>query len=95
MTENGAIIHQIALGRKGSPSARCANPAFGASWSIAQIIAHYVTASADPWPDQFRLSDLEPRFVCSACGKVRGEHQARFLLGQAGPDTADAVQRWV
>ena len=23
----------------------------------------------DRWPDDMRLSDLEPRFVCSACGK--------------------------
>jgi hypothetical protein len=30
---------------------------------------HYVTASADPWPDHNRLSDLEPRFVCTACGR--------------------------
>jgi hypothetical protein len=21
------------------------------------------------WPDDLRLSDLEPRFVCAACGK--------------------------
>ena len=25
--------------------------------------SHYVTASADPWPDHIRLSDLEPRFI--------------------------------
>jgi hypothetical protein len=31
--------------------------------------SHYVTASADPWSDDIRLSDLEPKFVCSACGK--------------------------
>jgi hypothetical protein len=29
--------------------------------------SHYITASADPWPDHIWLSDLEPRFVCSAC----------------------------
>ena len=28
-----------------------------------------VTMSGDRWPDDMRLSDLEPRFVCSACGK--------------------------
>jgi len=28
-----------------------------------------VTASADPWPDHIRLSDIEHRFVCEACGK--------------------------
>jgi hypothetical protein len=26
-------------------------------------------AVADRWPDELRLSDLEPRFVCTACGK--------------------------
>ena len=31
--------------------------------------SHYVTASADPWPDEVRLSDLERRFVCTACGR--------------------------
>jgi hypothetical protein len=31
--------------------------------------SHHVTASADRWPDQIRLSDLEPCFVCTACGK--------------------------
>jgi hypothetical protein len=29
--------------------------------------SHYVTTSANPWPDEMRLSDLEPRFVCSVC----------------------------
>jgi hypothetical protein len=24
--------------------------------------------SGDPWPDDVRLSDLEQRFVCKACG---------------------------
>jgi hypothetical protein len=28
-----------------------------------------VTMSGDRWPDEARLSDLEPRFICSACGK--------------------------
>ena len=28
-----------------------------------------VTASADPWPDHIRLSDIEVRFTCSVCGK--------------------------
>jgi hypothetical protein len=29
--------------------------------------AHWI--SADQWPDDVRLSDLEDRFVCAACGK--------------------------
>jgi hypothetical protein len=30
---------------------------------------HLVTMSGDRWPDNMRLSDLEPRFICSASGK--------------------------
>jgi hypothetical protein len=31
--------------------------------------AHAVRISADRWPDHIRLSDLEPLFVCKACGR--------------------------
>jgi hypothetical protein len=31
--------------------------------------SHSIAISGDPWPDEARLSDFEPRFVCSACGK--------------------------
>ena len=31
--------------------------------------SHYIAVSGDRWPDEVRLSDLEPRFTCSACGK--------------------------
>ena len=30
---------------------------------------HSQAISGDGWPDDMRLSDLEPRFVCSVCGK--------------------------
>jgi len=30
---------------------------------------HHIATGADPWPDHVRLSDLEPRFVCTACGR--------------------------
>jgi hypothetical protein len=29
---------------------------------------HSVALSADRWADDVRVSDIEPRFVCSACG---------------------------
>jgi hypothetical protein len=35
--------------------------------------SHSVTLSADRWPDELRLSDIEPRFVCSACGRRGAE----------------------
>jgi hypothetical protein len=31
--------------------------------------SHSVTLDADCWPDSLRLSDVEERFVCRACGK--------------------------
>ena len=31
--------------------------------------SHSIAINADKWPDDLRLSDLEPRFVCKACGK--------------------------
>ncbi|MGM4959819.1 hypothetical protein [Bradyrhizobium sp. 604_D8_N2_3] len=40
---------------------------------------HHVELNADRWPDHVRLSDVEPRFVCSNCGKrgaeIRPDHQ--------------------
>jgi hypothetical protein len=30
--------------------------------------AHSVIINADRWLDHIRLSDLEPQFVCQACG---------------------------
>ena len=30
---------------------------------------HSFAIIADQWPDNVRLSDLEPRFVCTTCGK--------------------------
>jgi hypothetical protein len=32
--------------------------------------SHSIAISADRWPDHVRLSDLESRFVCQACGKT-------------------------
>ncbi len=31
--------------------------------------SYSIALSGDRWPDHLRLSDLEPRFVCKACGK--------------------------
>jgi hypothetical protein len=31
--------------------------------------SHRIAISADAWPDDLRLSDIEDRFTCSACGK--------------------------
>ncbi|AHY53066.1 hypothetical protein QIH85_14865 [Bradyrhizobium japonicum] len=34
---------------------------------------HSVALTAGQWPDNLRLSDLEPRFVCKACGQRGAE----------------------
>jgi hypothetical protein len=46
------------------------------------------TTLADGWPDDVRLSDIEDRFVCKACG--RHGANVRPLFGQApmGTDRA-------
>ena len=31
--------------------------------------SHSLAISGDAWPDDARLSDIEARFVCTACGK--------------------------
>ena len=33
--------------------------------------SHSIARRADLWPDEVRLSDLERKFVCQACG-IRG-----------------------
>jgi hypothetical protein len=40
--------------------------------------SHSLAISADPWPDDVRLSDLEPRFVCGACDKRRADVRPDF-----------------
>src|SRR6266478_1262773 len=30
--------------------------------------SHWTAISGDPWSDEVRLSDIEPRFTCQACG---------------------------
>jgi hypothetical protein len=41
--------------------------------------SHSVAATADRWPDEVRLSDIERRFVC---GKTRRGCSAKFSLGK-------------
>jgi hypothetical protein len=48
--------------------------------------SHSIAISGDAWPDDARLSDIEARLVCRACGKrgadVRPERQ--ISIGQSG-----------
>jgi hypothetical protein len=40
--------------------------------------SHNVEISADRWPDDVRLSDLEPLFTCQACGRKGADVRANF-----------------
>jgi hypothetical protein len=40
--------------------------------------SHSVALSADHWPDHVRLSDIEPPFVCRACGKRGADVRLHF-----------------
>jgi hypothetical protein len=40
--------------------------------------SHLITMGTDRWADDVRLSDIEPRFVCSACGKRGADVQPNF-----------------
>jgi hypothetical protein len=51
--------------------------------------SHSTAISADRWPDDMRLSDIEPLFVCKACGQARRRRQAGLLL----PSPAAAISR--
>ena len=59
--------------------------ASAAFWSIADYrCGHSVALNADCWPDEVRLSDIEPRFVWAASGK-RG--------AEVRPDSTGASRR--
>jgi hypothetical protein len=45
--------------------------------------AHSGGISADRWPDHIRLSDLEPLFVCQACGRRGADIRPDWDLGHA------------
>jgi hypothetical protein len=40
--------------------------------------SHWTAISADGWPDDIRLSDLEPRFICQACGQRGADVRPNF-----------------
>jgi hypothetical protein len=40
--------------------------------------SHSIAISGDRWPDEVRLSDVEARFICSACGKRGAEVRPDF-----------------
>jgi hypothetical protein len=40
--------------------------------------SHSIALAADQWGDDLRLSDIEPRFVCGACGKRGADVRPNF-----------------
>ena len=63
------------------------DPASAMCWSIAAITdcSHHIKISADRWPDHVRLSDIEPDFVCTACGKRDAEVRPKSSQARIGP----------
>lgn len=43
--------------------------------------SHSATISAELWPDDVRLSELEEQFVCKACGHRGAEIRPNFPPG--------------
>ena len=46
--------------------------------------SHHVEVSADGWADDVRLSDIEPGFVCTTCGKRGAEARPKFSNSRMG-----------
>jgi hypothetical protein len=40
--------------------------------------SHSTAISGDSWPDDVRLSDIEPRFTCQACGRKGADVRPNF-----------------
>jgi hypothetical protein len=47
--------------------------------------SHSTALTADHWPDDLRLSDIEPQFVCKACGKRGADVRPNFNWNIHGP----------
>ena len=43
------------------------------------------TSAGDQWPNDARLSDLEARFACKACGKRGADVRPDFNWNARGP----------
>jgi hypothetical protein len=47
--------------------------------------SHWTILGADRWPDDVRLSDIEPLFTCQACGKKGADVRPNFNWNARGP----------
>jgi hypothetical protein len=46
--------------------------------------SHSITLPADRWPDHVRLSNIEPQFICKACGKRGADVRPLFKHTRMG-----------
>jgi hypothetical protein len=46
--------------------------------------SHHVETNADGWADDVRLSDVEPNFTCTRCGKRGAEVRPKFSQARMG-----------
>jgi hypothetical protein len=46
--------------------------------------SHHVEISADGWADDVRLSDIEPSFTCTKCGKRGADIRPNFPQARMG-----------
>jgi hypothetical protein len=46
--------------------------------------SHHIAISADCWPDHVRLSNVEPPFTCTACGKRGADLGPKFPQARMG-----------
>jgi hypothetical protein len=53
--------------------------------------AHSITMDPDLWPDNVRLSDMEERFVCTACGHRGADVRPLFKQSNMGTGGANFV----
>jgi hypothetical protein len=47
--------------------------------------SHWTAISGDRWPDDVRLSDIEPRFTCQACGQRGADVRPDFNWDRKQP----------
>jgi hypothetical protein len=75
----------FSLANKKSPSAKC-GLATGILVGLLQLLSlnHSIAMSADQWADDVRLSDIETRFVCRACGKRGADVRPHFQPARMG-----------
>ena len=46
--------------------------------------SHHIETSADGWADDVRVSDIEPNFICTACGQRGADIRPNFPPARMG-----------